>query len=79
MKNEHEFIAVTYRAKDASGNTYTDTLHVSELHITRDWLDKIERIDLLPTVRSEPPETLTGQAARDYLQLFTNNKTKVEK
>jgi hypothetical protein len=66
---EHKnFLQITYT--DAHGISYTDTLHPSELHITRTWLDRIQSVKILPTERSEPPETLTGQKAKEYLKPF---------
>lgn len=63
------FIAITYT--DKNGISYTDTLHPTELHITRLWLDRIQSVKILPTIRSEPPETLDGIKAKDYIRSIT--------
>jgi hypothetical protein len=65
------FIAVTYQI---GIQTYTDTLHPSELDVTKKWLDRITRIDILPTARGEKPETLMGNKAKEYVQSITNKK-----
>lgn len=70
--NQNQLIAVTYRPDPESGHTYTDTLCPSEIMITCDWLNRVERIDILPEGNHQPPEPLRGQAARDYLRQTTN-------
>jgi hypothetical protein len=69
------FISLTYQVGMA---TYTDTLHPSELAITKPWLDKITRIDILPTARGEKPETITGKKAKEYLQSLTSKNASNE-
>ncbi|RPD40530.1 hypothetical protein EG028_14590 [Chitinophaga barathri] len=71
--NTQQFIAITY---SVGGDSYTDTLHPSELEVTRNWLDKITRIDLLPTGKGDRLETLTGNKAQAFIQQHINNTSK---
>ncbi len=43
---KNNYLAFTYSGEGA--NTYTDILHPAELSITKDWLDRIQQIILLP-------------------------------
>ncbi|WP_142685947.1 hypothetical protein [Chitinophaga polysaccharea] len=60
-----KFISITYQV---GGKTYTDTLHPLELDITKTWLDRITRIDIMPVVSGEKRETIKGMAARQFIQ-----------
>lgn len=62
--NEY-FLRITYT--DTDGASYTDTLAASEISPTREWLDRVTNVE----VCKEPPETLTGNEAREFL---TNNQ-----
>lgn len=67
---EQNFIAITYRM--ATGESYTDTLHPSELSVKKDWLDKVEQINILPITATDEPQTLEGQPAKDYINSITS-------
>lgn len=64
--NKNNFIAITYH--DENGETFTDTLHPSEMGITKEWLERIIKIDILPVTPNEPLETLQGLKAHDYIK-----------
>jgi len=52
---------------DYEGKEYSDILGVNEISITREWLDKVKRVE-----RLEPqPSTLTGKGAKKYLLTIT--------
>ena len=59
-------LRITYRD---NGTEYTDTLAAKELSITREWLDRITRVDVL----RPQPSTLQGNEAKEYLQTISNN------
>lgn len=63
--NIQNFISITYQV---AGQTYTDTLHSSELDITKNWLDRITKIDIMPVVSGGKPDTLKGKAAKQFIQ-----------
>jgi hypothetical protein len=63
--NIQNFISITYQV---GGKTYTDTLHPSELDITKTWLDRITKIDIMPVASGEKPETIKGKAAKQFIQ-----------
>lgn len=65
------FIAVTYTEQN---KTYTDTLHPTEIMLQKDWIDKVERVEVLPTLYGETPTTLTGSEAKNYMQQFLTNQ-----
>jgi len=54
------FITVTYRI---GKQTCTDRLPPADLELTRAWLDRITRIDIMPAGNAEKPRTLTGRRA----------------
>lgn len=60
MKKEL-MLRITYRHEGAE---YTDTLGASELSITREWLDKVTRVEVL----KPQPTALTGNEAKQHLQ-----------
>ena len=60
MKKE-QMLRITYQHEGAE---YTDTLGASELSITREWLDKVTRVEVL----KPQPTALTGNEAKWYLQ-----------
>lgn len=62
--NIQNFISITYQI---GGQTYTDTLHPSELDITKNWLDRITKIDIMPVVSGGKPDTLKGKAAKQFI------------
>lgn len=68
-----KFLAISY--KDSTGATYTDVLQADELRISKKWLDRVQSIEAIPKGK-EPPERLTGQAAKDFLKSISNIKTK---
>lgn len=72
--NNQQFIAITYRVGD---ETFTDTLHPSEIETARNWLDRITRIDLLPITKGDRFETISGAKAKQFIknQIKTNEKT----
>lgn len=59
---------------DDSGNEYADILGANEIHVTREWLDKVVQVEVL---KEPQPETLTGDKAKDYLLTINinNNET----
>ena len=81
-KERNQFLRVTY---SDDGATYTDTLHSSEVGVSRADLDKIVSVFILPTCpaadQSGPdcyghchcanPETFTGPDARALLADLT--------
>ena len=73
--DKEQFLAISY--KDSTGATYTDILHPKELGITKKWLDSVQSIETIPKGK-EPPERLTRQAAKDFLQSITNIKIKTK-
>jgi len=60
MKKEL-MLRITYQHEGAE---YTDTLGASELSITREWLDKVTRVEVL----KPQPTALTGNEAKQYLK-----------
>jgi hypothetical protein len=63
---QNGMIAVSYT--DQNGNSYTDTLHATEICITREWLEQIQSIKIL-----ENGETLAGGNAKEYLKINCQN------
>lgn len=59
MKKEL-MLRITYQHEGAE---YTDTLGASELSITREWLDKVTRVEVLKS----QPTALTDNEAKQYL------------
>ena len=53
-------LRVTY---ESNGKEYSDILGANEISVTREWLDKVKRVELL----KHPPETLNGERAKNYL------------
>ena len=62
-----QWLRVTYHAFTDDGTQYSDTLHSTEIAISREWLDKVVRVDVL----SEPPETIDGKTATELLDSLT--------
>ncbi len=60
-KMKDYFLRITYT--DADGTSYTDMLTASEVSPTREWLDRVTSVE----VCKEPPETLTGNEAKEFL------------
>lgn len=71
--DKDKYLAISY--KDSTGATYTDILQASELKLSKKWLDRVQSIEAIPKGK-EPPERLTGQAAKDFLKSISNIKTK---
>ena len=70
---QNNFIAVT--CIDSSGTSNTQTLHPTELQtLSRQWLDSVKAISILPIRRNELPVDLEGERAKGYLQSLTNNQ-----
>lgn len=69
---QQNFLQITYT--DATGAVYTDTLHPSEITITRQWLDRVQQVKILPAKYGDPPETLNNENAKNYLKPFLNNQ-----
>lgn len=65
MKKEL-MLRITYQH---GGAEYTDTLGASELSITREWLDKVLRVEVL----KPQPTALTGNEAKTYLETISNS------
>ncbi|MEZ0541247.1 hypothetical protein [Fibrella arboris] len=89
-QQRNQFLRITY---SVDGETYTDTLHSSEVSVSRADLDKVESIFILPACltadhsgrdcyahcRSATPENLTGPDARALLaDLTSQNAPPVE-
>ena len=53
-------LRVTY---ESNGKEYSDILGANEICATREWLDKVKRVELL----KHPPETLNRERAKNYL------------
>ena len=80
----NQFLRITYTA---NGQTYTDSLHSSEVAVSREWLDSVVSVEVLPACRdadtSGPtcyshcpcqPEIWNGNDAKQRLdQLTTEN------
>lgn len=67
-KNKNLYVRITYHAANDVGQQFTDTLHSSEIAVSREWLDRVVRVDVL----SQTPETLTDSPARELLKTFSN-------
>ena len=65
--HQTNFIAVTY---DVQNSSYTDTRHQAEIMLTPEWLNKVERVEILPTLYGEPPKTMTQK--KGYKELIIN-------
>lgn len=75
-----QYLTITYKAKK-SGTEEAVTLHSSEVSVSREWLDSVLRIEVLPN-EAEPAlyhepnrltnEVLTGQDAVNILEQLTN-------
>ncbi|MCL1942951.1 MAG: hypothetical protein FWF54_05315 [Candidatus Azobacteroides sp.] len=59
-------LRITYQH---GGETYTDTLGANEISLTREWLNKVEKVEVL---KSESQQ-LTGNKAKEFLQKVSNN------
>ena len=66
MKQKKD-IAITY---ESNGQLFTDILHPSEIGLTREWLDRVQKVEILET----PPQRLTGKAARKYMKQYELKK-----
>lgn len=64
---QQNFIAVTYTENE---KTYTDTLHPTEIMLQRTWIDKVVRVEILPTLYGEAYELITGEEAKNYMKQF---------
>ncbi|MPR32398.1 hypothetical protein [Salmonirosea aquatica] len=64
---KNQYVRITYHAINDEGNQFCDTLHSSEIAVSREWLDTVVRVEVL----SEPPENLTDTEGRDYLERLT--------
>jgi len=53
-------LRVTY---ESNGKEYSDILGANEISVTREWLDKVKRVEILKPEQ----ETLTGNKAKNYL------------
>ncbi|MES2388781.1 MAG: hypothetical protein V4543_12340 [Bacteroidota bacterium] len=73
-KTDNSFLLITYRHE---GQIYSDLLGANEIAVTRDWLDKVLKVEVQPRhpmpTPTPPPETLEGQAAKDYLQTLNQS------
>lgn len=68
-KEKDMYVRITYHAANNEGEQFTDILHSSEIAVSRDWLDRVVRVELL----KETPETLAGSSAKELLQGLTNS------
>lgn len=66
MKQKKD-IAITY---ELNGQLFTDILHPSEIGLTREWLDRVQEVEILET----PPQRLAGKAARKYMKQYELKK-----
>lgn len=64
----NNFLQITYHSKN--GATYTETLHPSEILLNRIWLDRIDRVVILPANRNEQPEILDTDRAKELMKQF---------
>lgn len=55
--NSQYAIVVTYRIE---GKTYTDSISAVDLELTKAWLDRITRIELMPTITGKNPPARAG-------------------
>lgn len=59
-------LRITY---EVEGNQYSDILGANEINVTREWLEKVKKIERLEPQQS----TLTGKEAKDYLQTISKS------
>lgn len=59
-------LRITYR--DAAGSQYTDTLGAKEIHVTREWLNRVISVEVL----KPQPVILKTSHAKTYLQKVSN-------
>lgn len=61
MKNDL-LLKITYTH---NGSTYTDIPRIKEISVTREWLDKVQSVEVMD---KEPQPPLKGNKAKEYLQ-----------
>ncbi|MES2388780.1 MAG: hypothetical protein V4543_12335 [Bacteroidota bacterium] len=69
LHNDNYSLLITYRHE---GQVYSDRLRANEIAVTRDWLDKVLKVEVQPRPRLPHPwclpVTFEGQPAKDYVQ-----------
>lgn len=68
-KEKDMYVRITYHAANNEGEQFSDVLHSSEIAVSREWLDRVVRVELL----KETPETLAGSTAKELLRGLTNS------
>lgn len=66
-ESRNQYVRVTYHAINDEGSQYCETLHSSEIAVSREWLDNVVRVEVL----SQPPENLTNEQGRALLDELT--------
>lgn len=64
----NQYLRITYK-KD--GVSYTDTLHSSEIVVSREWLDTVVSVEVVPFYSSDEKEHLYGKDAKAVLEELT--------
>lgn len=79
---QNKWLRITYKNPE-NLEPYTDTLHSSEIAVTREYLDSVISVEILhesPTLYNEPnvthPEVLTGVKAIEMLEVLTTENMK---
>jgi hypothetical protein len=65
---KNQYLRITYK-KD--GVSYTDTLHSSEIVVSREWLDMVVSVEVMPFYSSDEKEYFYGKDARAVLERLT--------
>ena len=65
----NQYLRITYK-KD--GVSYTDTLHSSEIVVSREWLDTVVSVEAVPFYSSDEKEYFYGKDAKAVLEELTH-------